>query len=157
MPISLQKSLISPPKSSLALVILVTGKRTFWRRYRTLLQNFHSLEWIHSDPTEEKILDKQLAFACALLQHTATHCNTLQHTTTHCNTLQHTATHCNTLIVDKQLAFGCTFRDFKYICTCNSVCSIRNPAYGVATISRLLKLIVLFCRILIRLFCKRDL
>jgi len=52
----------------------------------------------------------------------ATHCNTLQHTTPRCNTLHHTAVHCNSL---------------RYTAT----------HYGVATISRLLKIIGLFCRI----------
>jgi len=64
------------------------------------------------------------------LQHTATHCNTLQHTATHCNTLQHTATHCNTL---------------QYTATRREIYSANR--YGVATISRLLKIICLLCRI----------
>ena len=47
-------------------------------------------------------------------------------TATHCNTLQHTATHCNTLQ--------------------HTPCTL-SSWYGVATISRLLKIIGLFCRI----------
>jgi len=86
------------------------------------------------------------------LQRTATHCNTLQHTepnfwgcartrgvrrvdtlqhtATHCNALQHTATHSNTHLY----ARAYTEREFLN--------------YGVATISRIDKIIRLFCRIL---------
>ena len=61
-----------------------------------------------------------------LRDQTATHCNTLQHTATHCNTLQHTATYCNILpSIPKQAREG----------------------YGVAIVSRLQKIIGLFCRI----------
>ena len=59
---------------------------------------------------------------CNTLQHTATHCNTLQHIATHWYTLQRTAAHCNTL-------------------------QHTAPHYGVAMISRLLKIIGLFCKI----------
>jgi len=59
----------------------------------------------------------------------STHCNTLQHTATHCNTLQHTATYCNMMCVIASASVAVCFR------------------YGVATMSRLLKIIGLFYRI----------
>ena len=64
---------------------------------------------------------QHIAAHCSTQQHTAAHCSTLQHT--HCSTLQHTATHCNTL---------------------------RYPplAYGMATVSRINKIIGLFRSIL---------
>jgi len=58
------------------------------------------------------------------LQRIATHHNTLQHTATHCNTMQHTATHCNTLQYNKTEASW----------------------YGVALVSRIDKIIGLFCK-----------
>jgi len=60
---------------------------------------------------------------CNTLQHTATHCDKLRHTARDCDTLQHTVAHCNTP--------NHTFE---------------NVYYGVATISRLLKILGLFCR-----------
>ena len=54
------------------------------------------------------------------------HCNALHRTATHCNTLPHTATHCNTLQI--------------YCMRCSL------STYGVLTISRLLKIIGLFCK-----------
>jgi len=57
------------------------------------------------------------------LQHTATHCDKLRHTATDCDTLQHAAAHCNT-----------PKHTFENVC------------YGVATISRHLKILGLFCR-----------
>ena len=74
---------------------------------------------------------------CEALQHTATHCNTLQHTATHCNTLQHTATHCNTLCI-------CDIMLCVYMTSWMS--RVAPQTYGVATISRLLKIIGLFCK-----------
>jgi len=65
---------------------------------------------------------------CNALQHNATHCNALQRTATHCNAPQHTATHCNTL---------------QHMCKPNT---LENILHGVATISRLLKIIGLFCK-----------
>ena len=90
----------------------------------------------------------------------ATHCNTLQHTATHCNTLQHTATHCNTL---KQLVYASQLsaqlrQTAKHWNTLQHTAShatdcqtLQHTAtgwhcYGVATISRLLKIIGLFWR-----------
>jgi len=63
---------------------------------------------------------RHTATHCDTLRHTAIHCDTLQRTATHCNALQHTATHCNTLLL-------------RWV--------------WVATISRLLKILGLFCRI----------
>ena len=60
----------------------------------------------------------------------ATHCNTPQNTATHCNTLQRTATHCNTL-------------QFLSQHVPDTLCQ----HYWVDTISRLLKIKGLFCRI----------
>jgi len=87
---------------------------------------------------------------CTTLQHTATQCNTLQrtvprchtllHTATRCNTLQHTATHCNTLLN-----------------AANTEPWILH--YEVATISRMLKNIGLFCKRALQkrpVFCKET-
>ena len=81
--------------------------------------------------------DRTFSTYCNKLQHTATHCNTLQHTTTHgpthCNTLpntlQSTAAHCNTHRNTLDRTWDIQHQDH----------------YGVATISRLLKIIRLFC------------
>ena len=74
------------------------------------------------------------------LQHTTTHCNTLQHTATHYNTLQHTAAHCNTLQHTALLDFMCVRERVLFFVW-------RLPtSNGVATISRLLKIIGLFCK-----------
>ena len=104
---------------------------------------------------------------CNTLQHTATHwntcttrnmCNTrntLQHTATHCNTLQHTATHCNTLQILWTLEYCCPLLCLSPPCyaifvtvmahsllgnECNEYCVLQHM-YGVAAISRLLKII----------------
>jgi len=55
-----------------------------------------------------------------ILHHTATHCHTLQHTAKQRNILHHTATQCKT--------------------------AAALLLYGVATLSRLLKIIGLFCK-----------
>jgi len=111
------------------------------------------------------------------LQHTAIHCNavhTLQHAATqctHCNTLQHTAhtaTHCNTLHTAQHTATHCTHCNTLQHTAhtarrCNTVhthCKtlqqitahgyhviVSGDYYGVATISRLLNIISLFCRV----------
>jgi len=65
---------------------------------------------------------------------------TLQHTATHCNTLQHTATHCISTISStarwatrtSELSWNGLFVEIEW--------------YGVATISRLLQIIGLFCK-----------
>jgi len=88
-----------------------------------------------------------------LLQHTATHCNTLQHTATHCNTLQHTAaycncstptnythasaTHCNTLHTQDNLHIYRAYR---------ASGNITTSRYVVASMSRRLRIIGLFCK-----------
>ena len=103
------------------------------------------------------------------LQHTVARCNTLQHT--HCNThtathtLQHThcnthcnthaATHCNTHTATHTLQHThCnTHTATHYVC-CSVKCfwslhmnvSVEVICYGVATISRLLIIIGLFCK-----------
>jgi len=99
---------------------------------------------------------------------TATHCNTLQHTATNCNTLQHTATHCNWYIENLKALYVCRYvwiyvyiyiyiYDYVYIYTKYIYIHIyiyiyvyalqsRSIWYGVATISRLLKIIGLFCK-----------
>jgi len=107
-------------------------------------------------------------------QHTATRCNTLPHTThmeesclthvplwegrrmnhsfklcpTHCNTPQHTATHCNTYagVMSHLFAFvgGASNETFISDDLCHTFVWF---IYGVATISRLLKMIGLVCRI----------
>ena len=86
----------------------------------------------------------------------ATHCNTLQHT---CNTLQHTGASvstrvrvtCTTAIHSPSLTFlraralfGSPPSSFQ---TCSNSVKVMHEAYGVATISRLLKITSLFCRI----------
>jgi len=66
--------------------------------------------------------------------HAATHCNTLQHTATHCNTLhslQHTTSLSRTHKHNTQNLFS--------ILT-------QHKDYGVATISRLLKIVGFFCK-----------
>ena len=113
---------------------------------------------------------------CNTLQHTATHCNTLQHTATlspitrlewralmwtgiivqmlqhtatHCNTPQHTATHCNTLQHTATLP-PITWLLWRVLMWTWIIGSLTLPKirldYGVATISRLLKMIGLFCK-----------
>jgi len=75
----------------------------------------------------------------------ATHCNTLQHIATYCNTLQPTATH---LIITHSLTH--THLIFCILLSKGGNDTLANnlpPAYGVATISRLLKSIGLICRI----------
>ena len=79
---------------------------------------------------------------CNTLQHTATHCNTLQHTATHCNTLQHTATHCNT---PQHSATHSPIQSI-WIRSIYAFAFTPQYTYGVAAISRLLKIIGLFCR-----------
>jgi len=96
------------------------------------------------------------------------HCNTLQHTATNCNTLQHTATHCNWYIENLKALYVCRYvwiyvyiyiyiYDYVYIYTKYIYIHIyiyiyvyalqsRSIWYGVATISRLLKIIGLFCK-----------
>ena len=76
------------------------------------------------------------------LQHTATHCNTLQHTATHCNTLQHTVTHCNTHTYSAVIHCD----TYTHSASSRSSSSVIFSGYGVATISRLLKIIGLFCK-----------
>ena len=87
-----------------------------------------------------RLVFKDIGLVCGRVSarptHTATHCNTLhltsslcstlQHTTTRCHTLQHAATRCNTLQPTAT----------RYI----------SLYYGLATISRLLKIIGLFCK-----------
>jgi len=88
---------------------------------------------------------------CNTLQHTATQCNTQQHTATHCNTLQHTAMHCNVL---QRTAAQCNTLPH-LAAHCNTLTHYNTPEnrqsawkslYWVATISRLLKIIGLFCK-----------
>ena len=103
---------------------------------------------------------------CNTLQHTATHCNILvktrydlflfrlQHTATHCNTLQHTATHCNILVKTRYNLF--LFRLQHTATHCNTlqhtatlrVATVPFLSYGVATVSRIDRIIGLFCKIL---------
>jgi len=112
-----------------------------------------------------------LATHCNTLQHTATHCNTLQHTATHCNTLQHIplVTH---VIGPRKKTLTKTFGTQSPYLTARRGGHERKPPirpvttlvatvpnefvrrvrdyqlsiYGVATISRLLKIIGLFCK-----------
>jgi len=95
----------------------------------------------------------QLQHACSTLQHTAKHCNTLQHTATHCNTLQHTAT--NLLSrpgwfegeYAAQVFLAPAIDGHKCLCGIMDDLQIWVVNYGVATISRLLRIIGLFGRI----------
>ena len=93
-----------------------------------------------------------------LLQHTATHCNTRRHTATHCNTLQHTA------LLNATRCFGSRVASRQTRC-CNSLQLTAHPSrhsmcyYGVATISRMLKNIGLFCKRALQkrpVFCKET-
>ena len=103
---------------------------------------------------------------CSTLQHTAAHCstlqptatdfNTLQHTATHYNTLQHTATHCHMgceymccqrFMSSLRFAVSFTKEPYKYRSLVRKSLKSQVGAYGVAMISRLLKMIGLFCRI----------
>ena len=102
------------------------------------------------------------AAQCNTLKHTATHCNTLQHTATHrtapqhnathSNTPQHTATHRNTpqhtASVIHVVITG--HRHVFVTATVNKQCSSPfsstvNKCYGVASVSRIDKIIGLFC------------
>ena len=81
---------------------------------------------------------------CTTLQHPITHCNTLYHTATHYTTLQHTTPQCNTL------HHTATHRLVGY---CNTPPGglLQHTAwwvarYGVASISRTLKITGLFCK-----------
>ena len=95
---------------------------------------------------------QQIATDCIRLHHIATHCNTLQHIAIHCNTLQHIATHCNTL---QHIATFCNTLQHIVYCRLNIFLEpvkspnlvYYSPYYGVATVSRLLKNMGLFCRI----------
>jgi len=109
------------------------------------------------------------------LQHPATLCNTLQHThtTTHSNTLQHTATHSNSHYSSRSHPTTSDQRRRPSMSAhCNTLqhCDTATPCiqskngscgksarsrflfeslyytYGVATISRLLKIVGLFCK-----------
>ena len=84
---------------------------------------------------------------CNALQFIATHSNTLHRTASHCNTLQHTATHCNTL---QHTATHCRAASPPPLGT--------KRSYGVATISRLLKIIGLFCKRALqkRRYCAKE-
>jgi len=115
--------------------------------------------------------------------YTATRCNTLQHTAVHCNALQHTVYGVASSLGEflqyfcvapfvapaalQQQMECCTpaalqqqMVQHKNIYSSNEYCSTQTRAtrYGVATISRLLKMIGLFCRTssLFKVsFCKR--
>jgi len=116
------------------------------------------------------------------LQHTATHCNTLQHTATHCNTLQ-CATHdiaqvfmCDVgwLWLVGSFKLYVSFAGFRLFYRAllqkrpillRSLLIVATPyrvrfscaiSCGVATTTRLLKIIGLFCK-RIDLFCIRTL
>ena len=82
------------------------------------------------------------------MQHTAAHCNTLHYTATHCNTLPHTTTNYNTLQHIKS-PNRITQHSVRAEPTLPCVCCrhTHENGYVVATISRLLKIIGLFCRI----------
>ena len=119
---------------------------------------------------------------CNTLQHTATHCNTLQHTATHCNTLQW-ATHdiaqvfmCDVgwLWLVGSFKLYVSFAGFRLFYRAllqkrpillRSLLIVATPyrvrfscaiSCGVATTTRLLKIIGLFCK-RIDLFCIRTL
>jgi len=77
------------------------------------------------------IMRSVTATHCNMLQHPATHCNILQHPATHCDTLYHTATHYTTLQHTTP--------------HCNTPPG-GVARYGVASISRLLKITGLFCK-----------
>jgi len=80
------------------------------------------------------------------LSNGATHCNTLRHTATHCNTLQHTATHkrSTSLCMLIQMSNTSLVSDMSYT---NELQDARHVIYTwLATCSRLLKIIGLFCK-----------
>ena len=108
----------------------------------------------------------------ATLQHTATQSNTLHHTATHCTTLQHTATHCNTLQHTATHPFDTSSRKRRRtptydtnLCVVSSQVVVKwhdaiatrlrrgkghqltsQRCYGVASVSRIDKIIGLFCK-----------
>ena len=120
---------------------------------------------------------QHIATHCNTLQHTATHCNTRHHTATYCNSLQHTTaqrnllqhcnihftTHCNWQVCDSRAEahYGATHcntlqlrcntlqhtANIKYMAIFKGHCAAVR-CYGVATVSRINKIIGLFCRIL---------
>jgi len=79
---------------------------------------------------------------CNALQHTATHCSALRRTAMHCNALQRTATHCNIFDLTE-------IHSNSHVRPSVDV-SIYGPHkyvyYGVASVSRLLKITGLFCK-----------
>ena len=79
----------------------------------------------------------------------AIHCNTLQHTATHCNTLQHTATYIN-LSTQHSSAACNTLQHTDPNCSTLQNTTVLSTiyCYGVATVSKIDKMIGLFCRIL---------
>jgi len=85
---------------------------------------------------------------CNIRQCTATHCNALRRTATHCNTLRHTATHCNTLRSGVDTLSFAIIRPFSPSPPPPTHTRNRQSyrCYGVATISRLLQIIGLFCK-----------
>jgi len=94
------------------------------------------------------------------LHNTAPHCTTLHHTAPLCNTPQHTATHNNTLQHVPTQSVGHSHWRGGILLASQWVVWISRAqwvfrlsqtqrfSYGVATISRLLKIIGLFCTIL---------
>ena len=97
---------------------------------------------------------QRTATYCNTLQHTATHCNVLQHTATPYNVPQHTATHCNTLqhtTRHRNDATTTCAAEMGFIWDAwnreNVSMHLATLGYRVATISRLLKIVGLFCRI----------
>ena len=139
------------------------------------LQQTTTLCHTHSTCAREERADKRIAdvtvIHCNSLQNTATHCNTLQHTTSFClerardivcviarepvcvllsrdrmctcSVLQCGAVCCSVL----QCGAVCcsVLQRVAVCCSIYRMCTSRYR-YGVATISRLLKIIGLFCR-----------
>ena len=112
--------------------------------------SFICVTWLtHLQPASTRALARSLPCLCIQRDsrtqtHTATHCDTLQHTETHCNTLQHTATHRCALLWIGDSGIHWRHRLHAHLQFQLGLRGIQ--CYGVASISRLLKIISLFCK-----------
>ena len=102
---------------------------------RHSVHSYHLLSYCSTSVT---LHTQHTSAHCNTLQHTATHFSTLQHTSAHCNTLQHPAPHFSTL---QHTSAHCNILVIPVVTVCTSI-----TLYGVATISRPLKITGFFCK-----------
>jgi len=85
-----------------------------------------------------------VAVCCSVLQCVAVCCSVLQCVAVCCSVLQCVAVCCSVRSLICYFALLCTFPPMFLL---SPITACRMRAYGVATISRLLKIIGLFCRV----------